>query len=125
MEYALFDWRNYMEEKSIEEKLYFQDYPVNDYNDDYVGFEEEVRMIEEGIESDSKILGLISEYGSGKSSIIELLKNDLDEEKYDVVNINLLDPNGENEGLEAHKRMLLQLANHRYSDKKNKKNYHM
>lgn len=109
-----------MEEKSIEEKLYFQDYPVNDYNDDYVGFEEEVRMIEEGIESDSKILGLISEYGSGKSSIIELLKNDLDEEKYDVVNINLLDPNGENEGLEAHKRMLLQLANHRYSDKKKK-----
>lgn len=110
-----------MEEKSIEEKLYFQDYPVNDYKDDYVGFEEEVRMIEEGIESDSKILGLISEYGSGKSSIIELLKNDLDEEKYDVVNINLLDPNGENEGLEAHKRMLLQLSNHRYSDKKNKK----
>ena len=62
-----------MEEKSIEEKLYFQDYPVNDYKDDYVGFEEEVRMIEEGIESDCKILGLISEYGSGKSSIIELL----------------------------------------------------
>ena len=110
-----------MKEKSTEEKLYFQDFPVSDYNDDYVGFEAEVEMIKESVESDSKIIGLISEYGSGKSSIIELLKNSLDAEKYDVVNINLLDPNGENNDLEAHKRMLIQLANHKYSDKKNKK----
>lgn len=86
-----------------------------------MGFEAEVEMIKESVESDSKIIGLISEYGSGKSSIIELLKNSLDAGKYDIVNINLLDPDGINNDLEAHKRMLIQLANHKYSDKKNKK----
>lgn len=110
-----------MKEKSTEEKIYFQDFPVSDYKDDYVGFEAEVEMIKESVESDSKIIGLISEYGSGKSSIIELLKNSLDADDYDVVNINLLDPDGKNNDLEAHKRMLIQLANHKYSDKKNKK----
>ena len=110
-----------MKEKTTEEKLYFQDLPVNDYEDDYVGFEAEVEMIKESVESDSKIIGLISEYGSGKSSIIELLKNSLDVDKYDTVNINLLDPNGQNDDLEAHKRMLIQLANHKYNDKKNNK----
>ena len=72
-----------MKEKSTEEKLYFQDFPVSDYNDDYVGFEAEVEMIKESVESDSKIIGLISEYGSGKSSIIELLKNNAECLKYE------------------------------------------
>lgn len=94
-----FDWRNFMKEESTEEKLYFQDFPVSDYKDDYVGFEAEVEMIKESVESDSKIIGLISEYGSGKSSIIELLKNSLDADDYDVVNINLLDPDGKNNDL--------------------------
>lgn len=110
-----------MKEKAIKEKLYFQDFPVNDFKDDYVGVEAEVEMLKESVESDSKIIGLISEYGSGKSSIIELLKKSLDKDKYDIVNINLLDTNGINNDLEAHKRMLVQLANHKYKDKKNKK----
>lgn len=105
-------------------KIYFQDNPVNDYKYDYVGFEEQVRMIKEGIESeDTKIIGLISDYGSGKSSIIELLKNDLGSD-YDIININLLDPDDKINGLESHKRMLLQIANHMYkNDNSNKLSY--
>ena len=110
-----------MKKTQAEEKLYFQDFPVNDYKDDYIGFEAEVEMIKESVESDSKIIGLISEYGSGKSSIIELLKKELDKDKYDVVNINLLDPEGITDDLEAHQRMLIQLANNKYGDKKSKK----
>lgn len=103
------------------ENLYFQDFPVSDYEDDYVGFEAEVEMLKEGVESDSKIIGLISEYGSGKSSIIELLRKSLDTSKYDIVNINLLDPDGNNTDFEAHKRMVMQLANHIYSEDKDSK----
>lgn len=102
----------------MRDKLYFQDFPVSNYEEDFVGFEEEVEMLKEGIDSESRIIGLVADYGSGKSSIIELLKAELDTEKYDVVNINLLDPDGKIEGLEAHKRLLIQLANHKYKEKK-------
>ena len=102
----------------MRDKLYFQDFPVSNFKEDFVGFEEEVEMIKEGISSEARIIGLVADYGSGKSSIIELLKTELDTEKYDVVKINLLDPDGKIVGLEAHKRLLIQLANHKYKGRK-------
>lgn len=106
----------------MKNKIYFQDYPIKDYKDDIVGFEAEIEMLKEGIESDSKIIGLVAEYGSGKSSIIELLRKELGSE-YRIVNINLLDPDSETEALEAHKRMLIQLANNKYSENPQKLSY--
>lgn len=102
----------------MRDKLYFQDFPVRNYDEDFVGFEEEVEMLKEGINSEARIIGLVADYGSGKSSIIELLRTELDTEKYDVVKINLLDPDGKIVGLEAHKRLLIQLANHKYKERK-------
>ena len=65
----------------MRDKLYFQDFPVRNYEEDFVGFEEEVEMLKEGIDSESRIIGLVADYGSGKSSIIELLKAELDTKK--------------------------------------------
>jgi len=107
----------------MRDKLYFPDYPVKDLKDDYVGFEEQIEMIKEGIESNSRIVGLVADYGSGKSSIIELLKKELDEEEYDIVKINLLDPDGQANEFEAHKRLLIQLANHKYKNELGKLSY--
>ena len=67
-----FDWRYYMRDK-----LYLQDFPVRNYDEDFVGFEEEVEMLKEGINSEARIIGLVADYGSGKSSIIELFTHTL------------------------------------------------
>ena len=49
----------------MDDKVYFQDVPVSDLKNDFIGFEEEIKMIKEGIESESREIGLISDYGSG------------------------------------------------------------
>lgn len=104
-------------------KYYFQDNPIDNYEDDYVGFEEEVNMIKEGIQSNSRIIGLISDYGSGKSTIIKLLDNVINKDEYNIININLFDPDGVNNKFEAHKRLLVQLANNKYKNDKMKLSY--
>ena len=44
----------------MRDKLYFPDYPVKYLKDDYVGFEEQIEIIKEGIESNSRIVGLVA-----------------------------------------------------------------
>lgn len=104
--------------------FYYQDFPVEDYEHDYIGFEEQVNMLKEGIENNARVIGLISENGSGKSTIIKLLKKELGESKkankklkkankeskVRLIEVNLLDPDDENTQFEAHKRMLYQIA---------------
>lgn len=107
----------------MNDKLYFQDIPVEEYSDDFIGFNEEINMIKEGVESNSKIIGLVSDYGSGKSSIINLLDKELSKKDYDLIRVNLWDPDGKNSGLEAHKRMIIQLANNIYNNKPKKVSY--
>ena len=107
----------------MNDKLYFQDIPVEEYSDDFIGFNEEINMIKEGVESNSKIIGLVSDYGSGKSSIINLLDKELSKNDYDLIRVNLWDPDGKNSGLEAHKRMIIQLANNIYNNKPKKVSY--
>lgn len=99
-----------------DENVYYRDEPIKDYEHDYIGFEEQVNMLKEGIDNNERIIGLISDYGSGKSSIISLLKNCYKDSDVKFYNINLLDPNGKNDDtiLEAHKRFLLQFARQVY-----------
>ena len=116
--------------------FYYQDFPVEDYEHDYIGFEEQVNMLKEGIENNARVIGLISENGSGKSTIIKLLKKELakpkehtkepkeETEKSDrvtkveLIKVNLLDPDGENTQFEEHKRMLYQIAKKRLKNNK-------
>lgn len=105
--------------------FYYQDFPVEDYEHDYIGFEEQVNMLKEGIENNARVIGLISENGSGKSTIIKLLKKELSESKkvnkeakVKLIEVNLLDPDGENTQFEAHKRMLYQVAKKSFKNNK-------
>ena len=66
----------------MKNKVYYQDDPINNFKDDKIGFEEEVNMLKEGIEGNAKVIGMISDYGSGKSSIINLLENNINKKKY-------------------------------------------
>lgn len=127
MEYALFFFEEVIMKKST---FYYQDFPVEDYEHDYIGFEEQVNMLKEGIENSARVIGLISENGSGKSTIIKLLKKELDESKYSnkkaivrLIKVNLLDPDGENTQFEAHKKMLYQIAKKRLKNNKFKWSY--
>ena len=111
----------------MSKKIYYQDEPVGKFKNDKIGFQEEVRMLEEGLNGNSKVIGLIADYGSGKSSVINLLENKTKtlfwNFKYKFVRINLFDiakdngPNS-NESIEAQKKMVLQLASSKYKNSK-------
>lgn len=111
----------------MSKKIYYQDEPVGKFKNDKIGFQEEVRMLEEGLNGSSKVIGLIADYGSGKSSVINLLENKTKtlfwNFKYKFVRINLFDiakdngPNS-NESIEAQKKMVLQLASSKYKNSK-------
>lgn len=115
-------------------QIYFQDKPVDDYKSDYIGFETEVDMLLDEIVNGSKVIGLVSDYGSGKSSIISLLESTItniinsgksinqkskyefktnDVKKINVIKVNLFDDDGKinyNEKLELHKKMIVEIA---------------
>ena len=69
----MFKFKNKEKKKDVKQ-IYFQDKPITDYADDYIGFESEADMLLDEIVNDSKVIGLISDYGSGKSSIISSKK---------------------------------------------------
>lgn len=114
-------------------KIYYQDEPIKTFKNDKIGFQEEVRMLEEGLNGTSKVIGLIADYGSGKSSVINLLENKTKKLffipkfffslKYKFVRINLFDIEKEkdissSENIEVQKKMILQLASSKYKNGK-------
>ena len=63
--------------------------PIKNERDDIFGYESEVKRIKNAIDKNANIIGIISEYGAGKSSLIELLKRKLIFFKYKVIKVNL------------------------------------
>ena len=131
----MFKFKNKEEKKDIKQ-IYFQDKPITDYVDDYIGFESEADMLLDEIVNDSKVIGLISDYGSGKSSIISLLESNInnikkygkinhdsnynfdknDVKKINIIRVNLFDADGnisKDDRLELHKKMIIELAKHK------------
>lgn len=111
----------------MHKKIYYQDEPISKFKNDKIGFQEEVRMLKEGLNGNSKVIGLIADYGSGKSSVINLLENNTKKLfwnfKYKFVRINLFDIEKSsganlNENIEAQKKMVLQLASSKYKNGK-------
>ncbi len=103
--------------------IYYQDNPLKSFEEDQIGFEEEVNMLKEGLDGEAKIIGLISDYGSGKSSVIDILEKKCCSLKYEFIRINLIKETMNNDDIELHKNMILQLASNRY--KKNKFLYYI
>ncbi len=62
---------------------YLYDNPIGSIDKDYIGVNEYVSALDKSIKNNNRFIGLISEYGAGKSSVISLLKNKY-EERYKI-----------------------------------------
>lgn len=65
--------------------------PIKSKKDDIFGYSYEIKRIKNAIDNNANLIGIISDYGAGKSSLIGLLKNKLCWIKYKVISINLWD----------------------------------
>lgn len=72
--------------------IIFQNSPIQDDSKDVFDFKNQVKVLHEVSNTDAKIIGIIGDYGSGKSSITELYaKEEKKSKKAKIVRINLWD----------------------------------
>lgn len=72
--------------------IVFKNSPTTTEKDDLFGFYFQAEAILKAIQNDSNIIGIIGDYGTGKSSLTEILKTKLTNKKYrKVITINLWD----------------------------------
>lgn len=74
--------------------LVFVNQPIKDPENDIVGFSSQVATICEAVKSGSSMIGIVSDYGTGKSSITALLSNAVTKEPYNYprpIKINMWD----------------------------------
>ncbi len=87
--------------------------PITNDADDYIGFNTYAEYLDEAMKT-SDTIGIVGDYGTGKSSLIEYFKEKFLKEKFDVVSINLWSVNGgkneENRPFEIHCHFLHQFA---------------
>ena len=77
--------------------------------DDIIGFKSYVDALENAITSGAKFIGIISDFGTGKSSLIKMLEVTL-KDKYEIIPINLWNcDNKEDNTLNVHQTFLYQL----------------
>ncbi len=62
-------------EKNINEPVVYVNKPINNYEEDILGVQTHINRIDNAIENGANVIGIIGDYGTGKSSLIELLKN--------------------------------------------------
>lgn len=48
--------------------------PINEINNDVLGINTHLNRIDKAIDKGANVIGIIGDYGTGKSSLIELLK---------------------------------------------------
>ena len=65
--------------------------PIKNEKDDIFGYDYEVKRIKNAIDDGANSIGIISDYGSGKSSLIKLLSRKLCFFKYKIIKVNLWD----------------------------------
>lgn len=73
--------------------IVFVNNPVNHKEDDIIGFESQVETLACSIDSGANIIGLVADYGSGKSSLTDILSEVLQKRKKIIkpIKINLWD----------------------------------
>ncbi len=120
-----------MEEKNSNSDNYFFIEDVS--KDDWIGFESYLYSLESSIENKAKFIGLISDYGTGKSTLIDMLKSREENKGNKLVTINLWNCyNDEKENkIDIHRIFLHQLIDKiikkdkNYYKKKINKNYNI
>lgn len=69
--------------------IIFQNKPIEEENKDLFDFSYQKRVLNTAIESNARIIGIVGDYGTGKSSITKLLEKDRRSKKDKIININL------------------------------------
>lgn len=129
---------NNKNKNNIKPILYINN-PINDLNQDIVGFETQIASIEQAIDSGATMIGLIADYGTGKSSVTDILcqkKSKSKKSKETPIKINMWDTIESVSGSEQSvndltKTFLFQLANGSssqlgsYVNKRLSKNYRL
>lgn len=100
-------------EKKIISPIIFMNTPIEDSSKDAIGVHASVSAIENAIHNGAKMIGVIAEYGAGKTSLTELLIRRRKKSK--VIRINLWDtlaeiPHGEKSIKHLTKSFIYQLA---------------
>lgn len=90
-----FNKGNKEKEEGKFEPIIFINKPVYDLDNDIIGFSTQVSILKEAIEKGARMIGIIADYGSGKSSLTELLNKQINhgenEKSYNMININMWD----------------------------------
>lgn len=71
--------------------IIFKNTPIENDSQDVFDFKTQVKILNEVEESGAKIIGIIGDYGSGKSSITEMFEKKEKEKKHKTIRINLWD----------------------------------
>lgn len=113
-----------MNEKPKYEPIIFINKPAASYSEDVVGFSSQVETVHNAIEHGANMIGVIADYGTGKSTISDILISDVlnKEHNYSVIRINMWDSvsksknndndkDNDNDISELTKSFLYQLAN--------------
>ena len=69
--------------------IIFQNKPIEEDEKDIFDFTYQKDVLNEAIDSGARIIGVIGDYGTGKSSVTKLLEKDRNKKEDTVININL------------------------------------
>lgn len=72
--------------------IVFVNRPISNYDSDIVGFESQIDTIKAAINNGANMIGIVADYGAGKSSVADILSSDLlGESFYNIIKINMWD----------------------------------
>lgn len=100
-----------MDDKNEKNVPVYTNVPIGNDNIDYVGLKAYASHIDVAL-SKSNTIGIIGDFGTGKSSLIEFLKNNQLKDRYQVAPINLwgISKGTDNSSVDVHIHFLYQLA---------------
>ncbi len=81
------------EHKEYNNSVVYINKPINEINNDVLGINTHLNRIDKAIDNGANVIGIIGDYGTGKSSLIELLKNKYEE----PIMINMWNYSNEND----------------------------
>lgn len=74
------------------EPVVFVNHPISNINEDVIGFDSQIDTLLCAIDNNANMIGIIADYGTGKSSMTELLTNAVKKRKYPTpIKVNMWD----------------------------------
>lgn len=106
--------------KQTNDSLIFLNRPIDSEEADWIGVSSYVNKVHEAVEQGAEMIAITSSYGSGKSSVIELLKTKItndeeNEKKYHFIKVNLWSHSSSGSSpLDLHKSLIYQIVSQIY-----------